>query len=199
MRLALKIGHVYRFYNQPTAKFHTEVTLPAEHSLEKLAKLFDYLLSTANRKLLNIRFFNVWWKILIFRRRRKKIAKDSEDIWVLFAKCIIGYNRMIFAAFVKECLQRHHHVSVECARDSKRNLSIPNIQPLLSFVKSKRKPTMWKIQGSAIKIWPILLLLLLLFSWSGITRINWNTLFLSYYISHKYLCDSCSTNKKHII
>ena len=139
-------------------------------------------------------------KSLYFAEEEKKIAKDSENIWVLvFTKCIIGYNRRIFAGFVKECLQRHHHVSVECARDSKRNLSIPNIQPLLSFVKSKRKPTMWKIQGSAIKIWPILLLLLLLFSWSGITRINWNTLFLSYYISHKYLCDSCSTNKKHII
>ena len=51
MRLALKIGHVYRFYNQPTAKFHTEVTLPAEHSLEKLAKLFDSLLSTAIQNL----------------------------------------------------------------------------------------------------------------------------------------------------
>ena len=77
----------------------------------------------------------------LYFAEEKKIAKDSENIWVLFAKCIIGYNRMIFAGFVKECLQRHH-VSVECARDSKRNLSIPNIQPLLSFVKSKRKPTM---------------------------------------------------------
>ena len=81
-------------------------------------------------------------KSLYFAEEEKKIAKDSENIWVLvFTKCIIGYNRMIFAGFVKECLQRHH-VSVECARDSKRNLSIPNIQPLLSFVKSKRKPTM---------------------------------------------------------
>ena len=81
-------------------------------------------------------------KSLYFAEEKKKIAKDSENIWVLvFAKCIIGYNRRIFAGFVKECLQRHH-VSVECARDSKRNLSIPNIQPLLSFVKSKRKPTM---------------------------------------------------------
>ena len=38
--LALKIGQVYRFYNQPTAKFHTEV-LAAKHSLVKPEKFFD--------------------------------------------------------------------------------------------------------------------------------------------------------------
>ena len=47
MRLALKIGQVYRFYNQPTAKFHTEV-LAAKHSLAKLAKIFNYFHNIEN-------------------------------------------------------------------------------------------------------------------------------------------------------
>ena len=73
------------FITNQQQSFTLEVTLPAEHSLEKLAKLFDYILAT-NRKLLKNKMY-VGKKILIFRRR-KKIAKDSENIRVQFAKCI---------------------------------------------------------------------------------------------------------------
>lgn len=72
------------FITNQQQSFTLEVTLPAEHSLEKFAKLFDNVLAT-NRKLLKNKMY-VEKKILIFRRR-KKIAKDSENIWVQFAKC----------------------------------------------------------------------------------------------------------------
>ena len=44
------------FITNQQQSFTLEVTLPAEHSLEKLAKLFDYILAT-NRKLLKNKMY----------------------------------------------------------------------------------------------------------------------------------------------
>ena len=74
------------FITNQQQSFTLEVTLPAEHSLEKLAKLFDNLLATSRKLLKNKMYVAKKKKIIIFRRR-KKIAKDSENIWVQFAKC----------------------------------------------------------------------------------------------------------------
>ena len=57
------------FITNQQQSFTLEVTLPAEHSLEKLAKLFDNILAT-NRKLLKNKMY-VERKSLYFAEEKK--------------------------------------------------------------------------------------------------------------------------------
>ena len=70
------------FITNQQQSFTLEVTLPAEHSLEKFAKLFDNVLAT-NRKLL---------KNKMYVAKKKKSSYFAEEKKLQKIRRIFGFN-----------------------------------------------------------------------------------------------------------